>query len=78
MRSRIIELLPGGFDFYAALLADAKKLGPDKVKLVKTLGREQATILLEGAVFMDLRLLSPDDGSFVEPEHGVESTFFRH
>ena len=39
-----------GIDVYNALLADAKKLGPDQIKLVETVGRGRAEPLLLEAI----------------------------
>jgi hypothetical protein len=48
--ARVVELLPSAIDFYDRLLADAKKLGQEKTKLVKRLGRERAEALLIEAI----------------------------
>jgi hypothetical protein len=49
-RARLVGLLPSKIDIYDALLADAKKLGSDKAKLVKALTRERAEPLLVDAI----------------------------
>jgi hypothetical protein len=49
-RARLVGLLPSKIDLYDALLADAKKLGSDKAKLVKALTRERAEPLLVDAI----------------------------
>jgi hypothetical protein len=50
VRARISGLLPSALDLYERLLADAKKLGPDEIKLVKALRRERAEPLLSNAI----------------------------
>lgn len=48
--NRIIEVLPTAIDLYDALLADAKKLGPDAAKMVHSVGRERAEPFLIEAI----------------------------
>jgi hypothetical protein len=45
-RARLVELLPDCIDLYDALVADAKKSGPNNVTLVKAARREQIDPLL--------------------------------
>src|SRR5271166_1777116 len=61
----IIELPPRGIDLYDALLADAKKLGPDEAKLVEVVGRERTELLLTDAIKRQAT------SSFVTDSHGV-------
>lgn len=48
--ARIVDALPNRIDLYDSLLADAKKLGPEKVRLVRAFGRERAEPLLAAAI----------------------------
>jgi hypothetical protein len=48
--ARIVGLLPSKIDAYDFLLADAKMVGPDAARQVKTLGRERVEPLLAEAI----------------------------
>jgi len=48
--ARIIEVMPSAIDLYDDLLADANKLGPDKARLVRLVGREQVEAMLAEAL----------------------------